>query len=105
MPEEVRLEVPEGFSELLEDSVIERGALRELAKRRVEELREEREEAEEHIEEFEEEYGMDLQEFEDHIEGEEVGKEEIEDYNEWSFWVQMREKNTDLIEKAKSIRG
>lgn len=105
MPEEVRVEVPEGFSELLEDSVIERGALRDLAKKRVEELREEREEAEEHINGFEEEYGMDFQEFEEYVEEEDVGKEEIEDYNEWSFWIQVRERNTELIERAESVGG
>jgi len=103
MPEEVRVKVPSEFSELLEDSVLERNVLRSLAKKRLNELKEERKEAEEHIEEFEEQYGMTYDGFEDKIKSEDVGKEEIEDYNEWSFWVQVHEKNERLIQRVKSI--
>ncbi len=103
MPEEVRVKVPSEFSELLDDSVLERTVLRSLAKKRLNELKEERKEAEEHIEEFEEKYGMTYDGFEDKIKSEDVGKEEIEDYNEWSFWVQVHEKNERLIQRVKSI--
>jgi broad specificity phosphatase PhoE len=100
--EEIRVTVPDGFADLIADETIERGALRSLAKKRLAELEADREEAERHVGEFEDEYGMDFEEFEGEFE-DDATKEAHEDYNEWYFWRETRERTTKRIERVQNV--
>lgn len=103
MPKEVRLKIPEEFSGLFEDKAVERRVLRSVAKQRLKELKEEKKEAESHIFEFEKKYGSKFREFEKRVETGKVGKEEHEDYNQWYFWEKVRNRNSKLIKKVKTV--
>jgi len=100
--EEIRVTVPDGFADLIADETIERGALRSLAKKRLAELEADREEAERRVGEFEDEYGMDFEEFEGEFE-DDATKEAHEDYNEWYFWRETRERTTKRIERVQNV--
>lgn len=98
--EEIRVRVPEGYGDLLADETIQRGAIRSLAKKRLEELKADREEARQRIEEFEEKHGISFEEFE---EGLPDDQESHEEYNEWYFWVRTERRVGDRIESVRSI--
>ena len=100
--EEIRVTVPDGFADLIADETVERGALRSLAKKRLAELEADREEAERHVGEFEDEYAMEFEEFESEFE-DDATKEIHEDYNEWYFWRETRERTTERIERVQNV--
>ena len=102
--EEIRVTIPDGFADLIADETIERGALRSLARKRLAELEADGEEAERHVGEFEDEYAMEFEEFESEFE-DDATKETHEDYNEWYFWRETRERTTERIERVTGRRA
>jgi len=103
---EITIEIPDSLSKVL--PVLKKPFLlrvmRNLAKTKIEENKEQLKEAQKHIHNFEKRYALSFEEFKVNFPSD-ADMQSHEDFVEWSFWVDVRDKLNDEIKTFKKLNG
>ena len=103
---EITIEIPDSLSKVL--PVLKKPFLlrvmRNLAKTRIEENKQQLEEAQKNIRDFESRYQTTFEAFKANFPPD-VDVQAHEDFVEWSFWVDVRDKLNDEIKTFKKLNG
>ncbi|MFQ6119088.1 MAG: hypothetical protein ACE5KE_04265 [Methanosarcinales archaeon] len=100
----ISLEVPNAVYELIKDErdIMLLKSLRNITKERIHEIEKELQKIENKVLQFEEKYGMEFSDFEKKIEsGEFLEPEHHEDYNEWFFWIETKNRKNNILKRYK----
>lgn len=103
---EITIEIPDNLNKIL--PVLKKPfllrAIRNLAKTKIEEDKQQLEEAKKHIQDFETLYKMTFETFKENFPPE--GNVQVhEDFIEWSFWIDVQKKLTEDINEFKKLNG
>ena len=103
---EITIEIPDSLNKVL--PVLKKPFLlrvmRNLAKTRIEENKQQLKEAKKHIDEFESRYHKTFEAFKASFPPE-ADMQSHEDFVEWSFWVDVRNKLNEEINTFKKLNG
>lgn len=101
----IQVQVPEVFGDLYEPEKkrVLHSAFRQYARQRVNELRAEMNEAEEHIRKFEAQYGVTFAVFEKSVLPTLSSADAHDDYNSWSFWEAVRNRQRETLRKLHNL--
>jgi hypothetical protein len=103
---EITIEIPDSLSKVL--PVLKKPFLlrvmRNLAKTKIEENKEQLKEAQKHIRDFEKRYGTTFETFKANFPPN-ADVQFHEDFIEWSFWVDVQQRLTEEINTFKKING
>jgi len=103
---EITLEIPESLNKIipaLKKPFLLR-AIRNLARTKIEEDQQQLEEAQKNIQDFENRYHTTFEKFKENFPGD-ADVQTHEDFIEWSFWVDVRDKSNEEINNFKNLNG
>ena len=103
---EITIEIPDSLNKILpaQKKPFLLRAIRNVAKTKIEEDKQQLKDAQKHIRDFEKRYKMAFETFKENIPPE--GDYQVhEDFIEWSFWVDVQNKLDEEIEEFQKING
>ena len=103
---EITIEIPDNLNKILPDlkKPFLLRVIRNLAKTKIEENKQQLEEAKKHIRGFETQYNKKFDTFKDNFPAE-SNVQVHEDFIEWSFWIDVQNKLTEEINEFKKLNG
>jgi len=103
---EIKIEIPESLNKIIPSikKPFLLRVIRNLARTKIEENKQQIEEAQRHIQDFENRYKTTFESFKENFPGD-ANVQAHEDFVEWSFWVDIRDKFNEEINTFKKLNG